>query len=247
MGGMKPGPSTLAGLRWLVKVGPAPLGAWGIAMGWGERAVYSHAQRLRAEGWLEICRRVQGEGTLVYASRAGVRYSGVTAAVVDRKPPKVTWPHCEACAWTAAWLTTRGREILGPQEMLLRREWRGELHWRERGETRGRGHRPDLAGRLPDGRLMPIEVELTEKSPARLKAILALHAQWVTSGTSPAVMYVSASEQLAERVCAEGEKAGLSVRRGTLRVELLATIEREAVEVSAATSKQWHLAATGVA
>jgi len=94
---------------------------------------------------------------------------------------------------------------------------------------------------------MPIEVELTEKSPARLKAILALHAQWVTSGTSPAVMYVSASEQLAERVCAEGEKAGLSVRRGTLRVELLATIEREAVEVSAATSKQWHLAATGVA
>ena len=45
MAGVRPGPSTVAGLRWLAKVGPAPLGAWGIAMGWGQAAVDDYVQR----------------------------------------------------------------------------------------------------------------------------------------------------------------------------------------------------------
>ena len=77
MAGVRPGPSTVAGLKWLAKVGPAPLGAWGIAMGWGQAAVYSHARRLRAESWLAMCSRTRGEGSLVYASRTGVRYADV--------------------------------------------------------------------------------------------------------------------------------------------------------------------------
>ena len=109
MAGVRPGPSTVAGLKWLAKVGPAPLGAWGIAMGWGQAAVYSHARRLRAESWLAMCSRTRGEGSLVYASRTGVRYADVAAAAVEKRPAPVTWPHCEACAWTAAWLTVRGR------------------------------------------------------------------------------------------------------------------------------------------
>ena len=244
---MRPGPSTLAGLRWLARVGPAPLGAWGIAMGWGQAAVYSHARRLRAESWLETCCRTRGEGSLVYASRTGIRRAGVPAAAVERRPAPVTWPHVEACAWTAAWLTARERGMVGPREMLVRDEWRGELQWRERGETRRRGHRPDLAGRLPDGRLLPIEVELTEKSSARLTATLHLHGEWIAAGRSPAVIYVCGNDEIVERVAAEGEQAGLRVDRGTMRVELVATIRREAVEACRKVKRTgWHLSGTGV-
>lgn len=93
----------------------------------------------------------------------------------------------------------------------------GELRWRERGETRQRGHRPDLAGRLPDGPPLPIEVELTLKSPARLQAVIDLYASWVAAGKVPAVMYVCASSEIAERVTTDGERAGLSIERGTLQ------------------------------
>lgn len=240
-----PGPSTVAGLEWLVKVGPAPLGAWGIAMGWGQAAVYSHARRLREAGWLQTCRRVHREGTLVYASRAGVRDSGIDAAVVVREPAKVTWPHCEACAWTAAWLTARGRELVGARELLLDPAWRGELCFKERGELRRRGHRPDVAIRLPDGAMLPMEVELTEKSSPRLEAVLKLHREWVLAGKSAGVIYVCANNDIARRVTADGEQAGLSLKRGTMRVELLETIQRQAIEaVPHLVATGWHLNGT---
>ncbi len=232
MGGVGPGWSSLEGLKWLGMVGPASLDAWGVAMGWGRTATYSHGLRLRRAGLVEWCPRSRGEGALVYASRAGVRACGVSAAVVARAPMVVSWRHCDASAWTAAWLTARGRGMVGPREMLLRREWRGELYWHERGESRRRGHRPDLAGRLPDGRLLPIEVELTGKSAARLNAVLQLHAGWVAAGRSPAVMYVCANEQLAERVRTAGHAAGLSIEQGTLRVELLGKIQQEAIDAA---------------
>ena len=248
MGGVKPGPSTVSGLKWLARVGPAPLGAWGVAMGWGQAAVYSHARRLRVEGWLERCSRTRGEGSLIYASRTGIRCAGVAAAAVEKRPAPVTWPHCEACAWTAAWLTARGRGLVGPREMLVRADWRGEPCWHERGELRRRGHRPDLGGRLPDGQLLPIEVELTAKSSARLKAVLALHAEWIAAGKSAAVIYVCGDDEIAERVLADGVQAGLSVDRGTIRIELVATIQREAVEAcSTVASTEWHLTGRGAA
>jgi hypothetical protein len=248
MGKVRPGPSTVAGLEWLARVGPAPLGAWGIAMGWGRTAVYSHTRRLFAAGWLETCSRTHGEGSLVYASRAGLRFSGIPAAAVEKCPSPISWAHCEACAWTATWLTARGRGIVGPREMLVRTDWRGELRFRERGELRRRGHRPDLGGRLPDGQLLPIEVELSEKSSARLKAVLELHREWIAAGKSAAVIYVCGDEEIAERVLAECAQAGLSVDRGTMRIELVATIQREAVEAcSTLASTDWHRPGTRVA
>jgi hypothetical protein len=243
---LKPGPSSLRGLRWLAQVGPAPLQAWAVAMGWGQAAVYSHARRLRAAGWLERCSRPPGEPNLVYASRAGVRRSGVDAAVLQRPPRPVTWPHVEASAWTAAWLTARGRELQGPRQLLVQEAWRGEVLWRERGESRQRGHRPDLAGQLPDGRWMPIEVELTEKSSARLKAVIGLHASWVAAGRTPAVMYVCGSDGIAERVSSDAHQAGLSVERETLRVELLPVIQHQAVQ-ACKTATDWHCAGTSQA
>lgn len=205
--------------------------------------MYSHTHRLLKARWLETCSRTHGEGSLVYASRAGLRFSGVTAAAVEKRPSPVTWAHCEACAWTATWLTARGRGMVGPRELLVRTDWRGELCFRERGELRRRGHRPDLVGRLPDGQLLPIEVELTEKSSARLKAVLELHAEWISAGKSAAVIYVCGDEEIAGRVLADGGQAGLSVDRGTMRIELVATIQRQAVEAcSTLGATEWHLA-----
>lgn len=242
MSGVGPGPSSREGLTWLARVGPASLGSWGIAMGWGQAAVYSHARRLRERGWLEKCSRPRGEGSLVYASRRGVRESGAKAAVMKKRPTPVTWAHWEACSWTAAWLTTRGREMIAPREILVDADWCGELRFRERGELRRRGHRPDLAGCLPDGQRIPIEVELSEKSSARLTAVIALHARWVASDKSAAVIYVCGTEAIAERVVAEGHAAGLSVERGTMRVEPLARIKSEAVKAcSHLTCTDWHL------
>jgi hypothetical protein len=248
MAGVRPGPSTVAGLKWLARVGPTPLGAWGIAMGWGRTAVYSHTHRLLAAGWLETCSRTHGEGSLVYASRAGLRFTGIAAAAVEKRPSPVSWAHCEACAWTATWLTARGRGMVGSRELLARTDWRGELRFRERGELRRRGHRPDLGGRLPDGQLLPIEVELTEKSSARLKAVLALHSEWISAGKSGGVIYVCGDEEIAERVLADGAQAGLSVDRGTMRIELVAAIQREAVEAcSTVALTAWHRAGSRAA
>ncbi len=199
-------------------------------MGWGRRATYSHASRLLGAGWLERCERTRGQGSLVYASRAGVRACRTKAAPVPRDPSPVSWPHCDASAWTAAWLTARRRGMVGSREMLLKHEWYGDLRWRVRGETRERRHRPDLAGQLPDGRLLPIEVELIQKSAAGLRAVLSLHAEWVMSGRSPAVMYVCDGQGLAELVGTLGEEVGLSVERGTLRIELIQTIQEEAIK-----------------
>ncbi len=185
---------------------------------------------------------------MVYASRVGVRVCGVRAAAVERVPSPVWWAHLEACAWTAAWLTARSRQMVGPREMLIQDSWRGELRFRERGETRVRGHRPDLAGRLPGGEVLPFEVELTEKSSARLQAVLKLHAAWVANGKSSAVIYICANNDISERVIAAGERAGLSVDRGTLRAELVSTIRSEAVEAcSTVPSTAWHPAGSGPA
>ncbi|MGH2843259.1 MAG: hypothetical protein ACRDKL_06680, partial [Solirubrobacteraceae bacterium] len=46
---------------------------------------------------------------------------------------------------------------------------------------------------------------------------------------------------IAERVSAEGQRTGLSAERGTMRVELLDTIRREAVQAcTRVASTNWH-------
>jgi hypothetical protein len=184
---------------------------------------------------------VRGEGSLIWATRAGIRWSGIKAVAINSAPKPNSWAHYDASAWTAAWLTVRGRQMIAPLEMLLRPEWRGQVQWREHYEPRKRGHRPDLAVRLADGGVLPMEVELTDKSPARLKAVLVLHRQWVLSGLSSGVIYICANQHLAERVRTTGEDAKLSIERGTFRIELLDTIKRQALDVrGGAAAQDWR-------
>jgi hypothetical protein len=194
-------------------------------MGWAASTTFSHAARLIAAGLADSCRLRHGEGSLIYATRSGVEASGAFAPPLPRAPAPNTWAHLEACAWTAAWLTARGRHVTGSRSLLLDDGWKGELEWLERDGLRRRAHRPDLlTGQRADGRLLPVEVELSNKSPKRLRAVLGLHAAWIAAGKTSATIYVCGPNQLAERVRREAAEFGLSSERKTLRVELLATV-----------------------
>jgi hypothetical protein len=227
----QPGPATREGLRWLASVGPSPLEAWGLALGWAPVTARSHLLRLVQAGLVERCAAQRGEGPLIFASRAGVRESGVEAAPITSPPAPTTWAHWQACAWTAAWLTARGRHVVGGRELLVAEGWEGEVEWLERGGWRRRGHRPDLAASLSaDGPLLPIEVELAGKSTVRLRTILALHASWIAAGKTPAVIYVCGTPQRAASVISQADHVGLSCDAHTLRVEVLDTVRQAAVD-----------------
>ena len=85
-------------------------------------------------------------------------------------------------------------------------------------------HRPDLVGVVPGRLPAAIEVELTRKSKARLRAILGLHASWIATGRSGACVYVCGNTDVLDLVVAQAEQVGLDVANGSLRVELLDTI-----------------------
>jgi hypothetical protein len=125
----------------------------------------------------------RGDGSLFVATRRGVRMTDVpvTAAVA---PAATWWPHLSACAWVAAWLTARGREIQGSREVLADPSWTGTLRWHDHNGVHRIGHRPDLAW-LIDGQRVVIDVELAQKSIARLRAILELHAGWRATASQP--------------------------------------------------------------
>jgi hypothetical protein len=227
----QPGPATREGLRWLASVGPSPLQAWALAMGWQPVTARSHLLRLVQAGLVDRCAAQRGEGPLIFANRAGVQESGVEAAPIISPPAPTTWAHWQACAWTAAWLTARGRHVVGSRELLIDEGWEGELEWLERGGWRRRGHRPDLAAALiAEGPLLPIEVELAGKSTVRLRTILALHASWIAAGKTPAVIYVCSTPQRAANVLRHADHVGLSTVAHTLRVEVLDTIRQAALD-----------------
>lgn len=153
---LRPGTATLVGLRWLASVGPATIEAWAVAMGWKQTTVYSHASRLVAAGWAESQPMTQGTGSLIYPTKAGVEIARIDATPLAAPPAPSTWAHCEACAWTGAWLTACGRQMIGPRELLACEDWHAEVQWIERGGVRHRGHRPDLvAGANGSGLLLP--------------------------------------------------------------------------------------------
>jgi hypothetical protein len=68
--------------------------------------------------------------------------------------------------------------VVGPRELLESRYWSGKICWRDHHGYHRQGHRPDLICKLDETYVIPVEVELTQKSAERLRAILELHAAW---------------------------------------------------------------------
>lgn len=212
---------------WLARVGPSPLEPWRLAMGWSEVAARSHARRLETVGWLERVPMVRGEGSLFFATRKGVRV--LAAPLIGCTTPAATWwSHHISCAWTAAWLTVRGREFLGPRELISSTEWAHPLHWQDRSGVKRSGHRPDLVVFAVSGNPVPIEVELAAKSRSRLAAILRVHKAWSYSNNSRGVVYVCADPAAQSRIERAGRRVGLYLDDGFLRIELLDTIKEQA-------------------
>jgi hypothetical protein len=165
----------------------------------------------------------RGEGSLFLATRAGIAVSGVPVRAAC--PPAPTWwtHHC-AVAWTAAWVKLRGHGLIGARELLDGDQWSGEISWRDRSGFKTAKHRPDLVACRSGGRPIPIEVELTKKSAARLRAVLERHAVWRSGGQTGGVMYVCADAEGCERVKKHAADVGLFIGGG-LRLELLDTIK----------------------
>jgi hypothetical protein len=120
--------------------------------------------------------------------------------------------------------------MLGPRELLVHDSWRGELVGLP--GSREIAHRPDLVGIVPGRRPAAVEVELTRKSKARLRAILRLHARWITAGQSGACVYVCGDGEVRSFVVAQAEHVGLDAGNGSLRVELLDAIKKLALDAS---------------
>jgi hypothetical protein len=166
-----------------------------------------------------------GQGSLFLATRKGVLMLGVPV-IAASTPAPTWWAHDSACAWTAAWLTVRGRRFLGQREVLSRPEWSGQLHWQDRNSFKRSGHRPDLVA-LRDSSRFAIEVELAGKSRPRLDAILKLHHDWILGGTTGGVIYICGDEEGRRRVLRSADRVAPFGRK--LRLELLDTIKDQTV------------------
>ncbi|MGO9498151.1 MAG: hypothetical protein ACLQA5_15810 [Solirubrobacteraceae bacterium] len=176
-------------------------------------------------GWLERVPMVRGEGSLFFATRTGVRVLGLPLIACTRPAP-IWWAHDVACAWTAAWMTVRGRTYLGPRELLIDPVWSGRLELIHRISGRPLGHRPDFVGMVEDRRIA-VEVELAPKSKQRLDAILRLHRDWLWDKKTNGIVYICGSEEGRRRIRRANER--VDVMPGySLRIELLDTIKTEA-------------------
>jgi len=167
----------------------------------------------------------RGRGSLLVATRRGVRMSGLAVGAATAPAP-TWWDHDCACAWTAAWLSVRGREWRGPREVLADPELKGELEWLTGTGWRRSGHRPDLAVVMETG-MVAIEVELQRKADKRLRAIIGLYARWLTERRITGLIYVCRDDAVVERIRKIGPAAGLP--DGALRLELLSTVQAEAI------------------
>jgi hypothetical protein len=217
-----PGPATIQGLRWLARVGPAPIDAWACAMGWAMPTAKSHAARLARERWIGRVARPAGESSLLFATRQGTRVAGMDVPP-SPVPAPIWWDHLAASAWVAAWLTVRGREMVAPRELVADESWRGVV--KGAAGSRRLLHTPDLVGIVPGRRPAVIEVELARKSKARLRAILGLYYRWIASGKAGACVYVCGNADVKKLVIAQAQQVGLHETDGSLRVEMLEAIK----------------------
>ena len=223
----------------MCRVGAAPIDAWGCAMGWAPGNARWHVVRLTREQWIDRVARPRGKGSLYFATKLGVRVAGVDVPPAP-PPAPIWWDHHDASAWVAAWLTVRGRGLVGPRELIANDFWRGEV--KAAPGARRLIHTPDLVGIVAGHRPAAIEVELARKSKARLRAILGLHSRWIAGGKTGACVYICGNTDVHKLVIAQAAHVGLRTSDGSLRVEMLETIKQLVREESSSVPRGTRLA-----
>ena len=139
MGGKNrgPGPRSLELLRWIERLEVAGLEPLALAHHLGPRAVYSHVQRLAADGLVE--RIYDRGGSLVAITRAG--RSAVRPELHDPRAAAASLAggaltaHARATSWTAARATLRGLRWVSDREIRSLPAWQIPVIWRQRDAT----------------------------------------------------------------------------------------------------------------
>jgi hypothetical protein len=163
------------------------------AMGCGRTATYRRLARCQERGWIER-RAIAGlPFTVLLATRSGLGYAGIGLPVASVSPALVT--HMLRCTSVGVGLERKhgsDRRVLTEREIILEETISGEpVASVPVGSFRGRPkmHRADLAVEHGNG-LLAVEVELTPKSPARLRRIVKAWAGAVRAGHLAAVCYL---------------------------------------------------------
>src|SRR5689334_15200861 len=221
-----PGHRSLEGLRWLERLDVAGIEPFGLALGFGRRATYSHIQRLASAGF--VTRAFDSGGSVVAITTAGRR-----AIAADRGDVRVGATHgsglrhARAVSWVAALATLRGRTWISDREARGSAEWLIPVVW---AQHRGQ-HRPDLGIEL-DGVRVAVEVELSHKSPRRLQAILAGHEVAISSGRiGGGLIYVSDRPDVLAAVERAAQRIGMPPAR--FRTRPLADVRGEVLRRAA--------------
>jgi hypothetical protein len=212
----RPGPQSLAGLRWLARVGASPGEPLALVMGWGHSALHRHLARLIATGLVRRVPMTRGEGSLLVVTRDGARMGGASQAPRGLGP--TSWAHTVACAWTSAWFEIRGRDWLSSHEVAQDDNWRGRVTYTDgRGRSHRLRHRPDLGTYVGEAkRRVAVEVELQRKSLARLQGILGMYADRSTrpDGDLAGVVYITGNTDIASAVRAAARAVHLDEHPG---------------------------------
>jgi DNA-binding MarR family transcriptional regulator len=157
-GGVLLYPQDLVLLAWLAEQYGARTDQVERLLGCSRRAAQRTVARLRRAGLLSSYRLLVGEPEWVTPTRAGLRACGCTLKVWQPKLGQLL--HAAAVNDVRLHIAERAREAQWICERTLVRE-------RERGE-----HLPDAVVVLDEQRIA-LEVELTVKSPRRVRAIMA--------------------------------------------------------------------------
>lgn len=144
------------------------------AMGVGEAITYRRVARCIEAGLLERHAILASEPSVLRATRDGLRFAGLVLPVASISPATVN--HTLRCAGSVIATERRNPDwrILTEREIVLAEQLEGRRIASVRiGTTYGkpRYHRGDVAVFTEEGVLVA-EVELTPKSPARLRTII---------------------------------------------------------------------------
>ena len=179
------------------------------AMGAGKSATYRRFARCEKAGLVKRCLFVGADAAVLHATKAGLLYARLGLPVAAISPATVE--HMLRCTSVAISLGER----VGHDRVLTEREIVLEEAIEDRqiasvpiGSFRGRPrmHRADLAVLVDEGTIA-VEVELTPKSPARLRGIVSAWARAAYTGVVAEVHYLCEPEKTFRAV----ERAVISV------------------------------------
>lgn len=165
-------------------------------MGAGRTVTYRHFARCEDAGLVERL-RIVGLGSVLRATRDGLRYAGLPLPLARISPGNVK--HLLRCTSVAIEVgETFGYDVVLTEREILAAEAIEErpIASAKVGQQRGRPrmHRADLAVLTEQGTIA-IEVELTPKTPRRLEAIIRAWRMAIVAGTLAEVRYLCAPGQ----------------------------------------------------